>query len=185
MIIGAVTSRRIPAKLINWIDNFCSERTANITVNEYSSELSPLPQAGLPQGTPLSPILFLFFNATLIQQVINAKGGSLAFVNDYTAWVVGDSAEANTDRPLLIQDEWIKPKDKVKILGVTLDDGLRPEQHIVNATNQGMQAVLALKRLKNLPPSVTCQLFISTVCPSLDMLRLYGQVKSPLNCSHY
>ena len=55
-----------------------------------------MPQADLPQGSPLSPILFLLFNATLIQQVINAKGGSLAFVDDYTAWVVGDSAEANT-----------------------------------------------------------------------------------------
>lgn len=30
-----------------------------------------------------------------------------------------------SDRPLLIQDEWVKPKDKVKILGVTLDNGLR------------------------------------------------------------
>lgn len=217
-----LTSRRIPLKLIKWIDNFCSERTANITVNGYSSELAPLPQAGLPQGSPLSPIFFLFFNATLIQQVINAKGGSLAFVDDYTAWVVGDSAEDNTrqlqemivnkaerwgrcsgatfepkktafvhftrnhlrisDRPLLIQDEWIKAKDKVKILGVTLDNGLRLKQHIVNATNRGMRAVLALKRLKNLPPSVTRQLFISTVCPSLDYASIIwaGQITTKL-----
>lgn len=91
-----LASQWIPPKLIRRIDNFCLEQTANITVNGYSSELALLPQAGLPQGSPLSPILFLFFNATLIQQLINAKGGSLAFADDYTTWVVGDSAEANT-----------------------------------------------------------------------------------------
>ena len=91
-----LASRRISLKLIRWIDNFCSEQTADITVNGYSSELAPLPQAGFPQGSLLSLILILFYNATLIQQLINAKGGSLAFVDNYTAWVVGDSAEANT-----------------------------------------------------------------------------------------
>jgi hypothetical protein len=39
--------------------------------------------------------LFLFFNADLVQHKINANGGSIAFVDDYTAWVVGPSAEAN------------------------------------------------------------------------------------------
>ena len=50
-----------PQQLITWIDNFCSERTATLTVNGYCSDLAALPQAGLPQGSPLSPILFLFF----------------------------------------------------------------------------------------------------------------------------
>jgi hypothetical protein len=43
----------------------------------------------------LSPILFLFFNADLIQQKIDSKGGAIAFVDDYTAWVVGRSADTN------------------------------------------------------------------------------------------
>jgi hypothetical protein len=30
-----------------------------------------------------------------VQQKINSKGGSIAFVDDYTAWVVGPSADAN------------------------------------------------------------------------------------------
>ncbi|KAM4055410.1 reverse transcriptase (RNA-dependent DNA polymerase) [Hirsutella rhossiliensis] len=58
-------------------------RTASVVVNGHTSEQRVLPQAGLPQGSPLSPIAFLFFNADLVQRRINAKGGVIALVDDY------------------------------------------------------------------------------------------------------
>ncbi|KJZ68963.1 hypothetical protein HIM_11648 [Hirsutella minnesotensis 3608] len=63
----------------------------------YTSEQRELPQAGLPQGSPLSPILFLFFNADPVQRRIKAESGSIAFVDDYSAWVTGPTAEANRE----------------------------------------------------------------------------------------
>ncbi|KAL9570493.1 hypothetical protein ACKAV7_005381, partial [Fusarium commune] len=66
-------------------------------VNGYTSALRELPQAGLPQGSPLSPILFLFFNADLVQSRIDSNGGSIAFVDDYSAWVTGPTAEDNRE----------------------------------------------------------------------------------------
>src|SRR5882757_174563 len=74
-----------------------AERTATILVNGHTSQQQPLPQAGLPQGSPLSPILFLFFNADLVQHKLNTNGGSMAFVDEYSAWVTGPSAEANRE----------------------------------------------------------------------------------------
>ena len=58
---------------------------ARILVNGYTSKQEMLPQAGLPQRSPLSPVLFLFFNVDLVQHKINSKGGSVVFVDDYTA----------------------------------------------------------------------------------------------------
>jgi ribonuclease HI len=96
-LIQRLGARGIPQKLLQWIDAFCSQRTATIEVNGQGPETRNLSQAGLPQGSPLSPILFLFFNADLVQHQINAAGGSIAFIDDYTAWVTGPSAQANSE----------------------------------------------------------------------------------------
>jgi hypothetical protein len=88
-LLQRLDARGIPQTLLRWIDAFCSKRTATIEVNGQSSETRVLPQAGLPQGSPLSPILFLFFNADLVQHQIDKRGGSIAFVDDYTAWFTG------------------------------------------------------------------------------------------------
>ena len=94
-LLERLRARGIPEGLVRWIGAFCSERTTCIVVNGHTSENQELPQAGLPQGSPLSPILFLFFNADLVQRKISAAGGSVAFVDDYSAWVTGSTAEAN------------------------------------------------------------------------------------------
>ena len=58
--------------------------------------------AGLAEGFPLSPILFAFFNADLVNQPVDTKGGASAYIDDYFRWRAGPSAEANIKK---IQDE--------------------------------------------------------------------------------
>ncbi|KAI1620185.1 hypothetical protein EDD37DRAFT_188996 [Exophiala viscosa] len=58
---------------------------------------STCPKQGFLRAQPLSHILFLFFNASLIQTPINRTRGAIAFVDDYNAWVVGPSARANVE----------------------------------------------------------------------------------------
>jgi hypothetical protein len=97
-LLQRLAARGIPPDLVKWINAFCSGRAATIVVNGQAAEVSQLEQAGLPQGSPLSPILFLFFNADLVQQRIDQNGGAVAFVDDYTAWMVGTTAAENQDR---------------------------------------------------------------------------------------
>jgi Reverse transcriptase (RNA-dependent DNA polymerase)/Endonuclease-reverse transcriptase len=88
--------RGIPSLIVNWIKDFCTGRKASVTVNGETTQLTNLPQSGLPQGSRVSPISFLFFNADLVSSKLNRNEGAIAFVDDYTAWVVGESSEENT-----------------------------------------------------------------------------------------
>jgi hypothetical protein len=72
-LLQRLTARGIPPELVRWIDAFCSDRTATILVNGHVSEQQQLSQAGLPQGSPLSPVLFLFFNADLVQRRLDSN----------------------------------------------------------------------------------------------------------------
>ncbi|KAJ5865178.1 uncharacterized protein N7529_007094 [Penicillium soppii] len=96
-LVQRMKARGIPEVLLRWVEAFCSGRTAAIQINGQLSEAQDLPQPGLPQGSPLSPILFLFFNADLVQRQIDSQGGAIAFVDDFTAWVTGPTVHSNRE----------------------------------------------------------------------------------------
>ena len=51
---------KIPTKFLKVISNFLENRYGQVRVNEYLSEKVPL-TAGVPQGSILSPLLYIFF----------------------------------------------------------------------------------------------------------------------------
>ncbi|OQE11161.1 hypothetical protein PENFLA_c080G07693 [Penicillium flavigenum] len=86
---------RIPVVVRKWIASFISDRYTSIGFDDFRTELAPLANAGLAQGSPLSPILFTFFNSDLVDQPVTFHGGVSAFIDDYFRWRVGCSAEEN------------------------------------------------------------------------------------------
>ncbi|KAF7117738.1 hypothetical protein CNMCM5793_006918 [Aspergillus hiratsukae] len=96
VLIRRLLERQIPVELVRWIDAFCSNRRASIIVNDYCSEAMEIAHPGLPQCSSLSPILYLFFNADLVEIPIGRNRGAMAFVDDFMCWRIGQSADENT-----------------------------------------------------------------------------------------
>jgi ribonuclease HI len=90
--------RGIPTTARRWIQSFMEGRTASIKFDDFETEVRPVENAGLAQGSPLSPILFAFFNSDLVDQPVDTKGGASAFIDDYFRWRVGRSAEENLQK---------------------------------------------------------------------------------------
>jgi hypothetical protein len=92
--------------------------------------------AGILQGSRLSPILYAFYDANVVQGRINKSEGSTGFIDDYNAWVTGTSAVKNT-RKLQTQllyraEEWARENGAVfeadKTASIHFIRLLRPDQ---------------------------------------------------------
>ena len=91
-----LAERGVPKPMVEWIGDFVSNRHAQVTVGEYESEVSEIEYAGIPQGSPLSPLLYVFYNANLVEKKIDRRGGAIGFVDDFNAWVVGADESETT-----------------------------------------------------------------------------------------
>jgi len=81
-LIHAMKAMWIDGDLIRWTESFLSERTVGM-VSEGNVLQSHSVEAGVPQGSPVSPILFARYTAGLINWVevrVHAEG--LSFIND-------------------------------------------------------------------------------------------------------
>jgi hypothetical protein len=77
--------------LIRWTERFLSERTVQMIIDSNAIETHPV-EAGVQQGSPVSPILFAIYTSGLIkwveEYVLEAKG--LFFEDDF-GWVATGS----------------------------------------------------------------------------------------------
>jgi ribonuclease HI len=88
--------RRIPQGYTEWIEQKGQPRTTTISFDDYKSPPLPI-ESGLPQGCPLSPLCFIFYNADLDSIPRRNKGEeALEFVDDVKLLAEGKTfREAN------------------------------------------------------------------------------------------
>jgi hypothetical protein len=92
----------IPTTARRWIQSFMEGRLTNIKFDGFETGIAPLENAGLAQGSPLSPGLFDFFNSDLVDQPVDTLGGASAYIDDYFRWRIGRTAEENIKK---VQEE--------------------------------------------------------------------------------
>jgi hypothetical protein len=98
-LIGILHKKGIPEWLIRVIASFLRERRTRIAYPGYTSEWINT-NTGIPQGSPLSPILFLFFISELLERFQDPEQGTLGvgFVDDTNLITWGESAADNCRR---------------------------------------------------------------------------------------
>ena len=94
-LIADLRRKRLDDKIIKWIASFLTNRSTELVIPGYRTDKRAI-DIGIPQGSPLSPILFLFYNAEILeicQQESQNRISATGFIDDIALLAVGDSTE--------------------------------------------------------------------------------------------
>jgi hypothetical protein len=87
---------RVDEKTVGWIASFSRNRKTTIQLREHTTELLSI-DTGIPQGSPISPILYLFYNADILEDAIRGVSDTVTggWVDDVYFLAHSQSTEQN------------------------------------------------------------------------------------------
>ncbi|KAJ0127863.1 putative zinc-binding oxidoreductase [Fusarium oxysporum f. sp. albedinis] len=94
-----------PYHLARWAESFMEDRSARARYQDTITHFAPL-QCGLPQGSPVSPILFLLHTG-LIYQLGNPQG-RFGYADDTAILSIGDTVDETTAMASSSIDEMVR-----------------------------------------------------------------------------
>ncbi|KAF4254782.1 hypothetical protein CNMCM8812_007889 [Aspergillus fumigatus] len=97
-LLHNLRTRRIPQAYVTWLGSFLRGRSTSLVLPEYTLPTRRV-ETGIPQGSPLSPILYKFYNAGLMGRGAPEWGtDNIGYIDDTTMLATGDSEHANCQR---------------------------------------------------------------------------------------
>jgi hypothetical protein len=90
-LLGILQKLQLPSNLVAWTSSFLSNRALRLSFDGQTEEFSRI-ETGIPQGSPISPILFLIYIRDLFPR-ISAK--VLSYIDDVSLTVASTSLKKN------------------------------------------------------------------------------------------
>ena len=90
-LLGILEKLCLPRAFINWVNSFLSNRSIKLAFNDNQMQQPTSLSVGTPQGSPISPILFLLY----IRDIIADKAFQLSYIDDFSLTVSSTSARKN------------------------------------------------------------------------------------------
>jgi hypothetical protein len=107
-LLWVLRTKGYPPWVLRFITAFLQGRRTRLSFCGFESDWFPM-ETGIPQGSPLSPILFLLFIAELLEELQQPNSGSFGFgfVDDTNLVAWGNSAQDNCRRLETMHDRCI------------------------------------------------------------------------------
>jgi Reverse transcriptase (RNA-dependent DNA polymerase)/Endonuclease-reverse transcriptase len=108
-LIAALRQKGIPRPILGWVNSFMSDRSTTIVFDGKETDCLQI-AAGIPQGSPVSPILFLFYSAELFE-ICNPPDlpiHGIGFMDDANLLAWGHSTEINCANLALLHERCLK-----------------------------------------------------------------------------
>lgn len=115
ILMEQLDSLRIPRKILNWLNLYLKNR--KIIIQTSNGEITKNTNQGLPQGCPLSPILFNLYTRTL-HDITTDKTVFVQFADDFSITIIGETLEEVELTTNIILDNI---KDKLSTLKININ----------------------------------------------------------------
>ncbi len=106
-LLRNLRGKKIDIKVVDWVASFLTDRHTIVKTNKHTTPKLSI-NLGLPQGSPLSSILYLFYNGDLLDDFARKGVDAQGYIDDITIIAMGKSVKSNSQKLAKVHNQVCK-----------------------------------------------------------------------------